>query len=147
MVFGEFCGKRRPHIAGFAIALQQHYGGADAADPDIKRHAVGRNFSGAKIRRIRLCALRRFERRRFGACHIWQSPLPNAGTDRSPYGSASTVSFVVRRLHIPSHYSRFQGTGWFHRVPRVQPCKRPYAPPDLLIDFTPLHVKAVAEGL
>jgi hypothetical protein len=49
-------GKRRPHVTGFAVAVQQHHGRAFAADPRVKFRAVGCDHRGLERRRKRLDA-------------------------------------------------------------------------------------------
>jgi hypothetical protein len=41
MITDKILGQRRPHVAGFAIAVQQNHGRARAADADMDRRAVG----------------------------------------------------------------------------------------------------------
>jgi hypothetical protein len=54
MVAGEPPGERRPHVSRFAIAVQQDYGRASAADTHIDPRAVGGDGLGLKLGRERL---------------------------------------------------------------------------------------------
>ena len=48
----QFRGERRPHVAGIAVAVQQHDRRARAADPDMNRRAVRGDRFGAKSRGV-----------------------------------------------------------------------------------------------
>jgi hypothetical protein len=48
----QFRCERRPHVAGIAIAVQQHDRRARAADPDMNRGAVRADFFGTKSRGV-----------------------------------------------------------------------------------------------
>jgi hypothetical protein len=52
----ELCGQWRPHVAGLAVAVQQHHSRACAADPHVKLGAVGRDHRVLERRRERLDA-------------------------------------------------------------------------------------------
>ena len=51
VVAREIAGQRRPHVAGLAIAVQQHDRRAVAADADMDGRAVGRDFLGPECLR------------------------------------------------------------------------------------------------
>ena len=55
----KLCGKRRPHVTGLAVAVQQHHGRAFAADPHVKLRAVGCDHLVLERRRERLDARHR----------------------------------------------------------------------------------------
>jgi hypothetical protein len=47
-------GERRPHVAGLAVAMEQHDRGTAAADPHVEGRSVGRDLPDAEARRERL---------------------------------------------------------------------------------------------
>jgi hypothetical protein len=49
MVTDKFLGQGRPHIAGFAVAVQKNHSRARASDANMNRSAVGCDLLGSEF--------------------------------------------------------------------------------------------------
>src|SRR5262249_43852835 len=103
-------GKRRPHVAGLAIAVQQDDRGARAADAHIDLRSIGEDVHSSEARRVRLhcgqcgCAQNKTERRGGSEISHHEAPLVISPTRLAPgsgvYGRSTILAAAVRPASI-----------------------------------------------